>query len=91
MVCGSCTSPIEVPNLIDGISRVVTKKTSQMKTLPPVNLSISWPRNGMLEASSVWRPAEKLPTNLPSLKNSATSSESTVSCAFIGIVWSGCL
>ena len=78
-------SPIEVPNLIDGISRVVTKNTSQMKTLPPVNLSTSWPRNGMFDASSVWRPAEKLPTNLPSLKNSATSSESTVSCAFIGM------
>ena len=61
-VCGSWTSPIEVPNLIDGISRVVTKNTSQMKTLPPVNLSTSWPRNGMFEASSVWRPAEKLPT-----------------------------
>jgi len=39
--CLSWTSPIDVPNLIDASSRVVTKKTSQMKTLPPVNLSIS--------------------------------------------------
>jgi hypothetical protein len=73
-VCGSITSPTEVPNLIDGISRVVTKNTSQMKTLPPVNLSTSWPRNGMFEASSVCRPAEKVPTYWPFLKNSATSS-----------------
>ena len=45
----------------------------------------------MFDVSIVCRPGGNCPTNFPSRKNSATSSAPTVSCAFMGIVRSGCL
>ena len=87
---GSSTCPMRPPNFTPVCSRTLTKKTSAMNRLPPVKLSTRLDRKGRLALSSVCRPGPRVSTTLPSRKNTARSSASTVSCDFIGIVGSGC-
>ena len=73
-------SPIGPPNGMLRTGDVFTKKISLMKTSPPVNLLMMLFRNGMFCVDSVCRPGGSTPTTLPSLKKTAHSSLSTVSC-----------
>ena len=50
---GSSTWPIRPPNFTPVCSRVFTKKTSAMNTLPPVNESTRFERNGRFDESRV--------------------------------------
>ena len=77
-------SPIGPPKGTLRTGAVFTKKISAMKTCPPVKLVTIWLRNGMFCVWSVWRPGGRTPTTRPSLKKTAHSSLSTVSCEYIG-------
>ena len=79
-VSGSIMSPMGPPNGMLRTGEVFTKKISLMKTSPPVNLF-----DDVVEERDVLRrqrvaPGGSTPTTLPSLKNTAHSSLSTVSC-----------
>src|ERR1700758_1784021 len=61
-----------------GNSRVETKYSSVLKKLPPVTESTRSPRNGISDDSSVLTPGLSMPRTVPSRKNTAVSSCSTV-------------
>ena len=79
-------SPMGPPNGTLLTGAVFTKKISVMKTFPPVKLVTRLFRKGMFCDCSVTRPGGSTPTPMtwPSLKKTAHSSLSTVSCEYMG-------